>query len=137
LADDTVWGGGYPLAELEGSMKRIGIAIAGTALLVLLVAGPASADYPPSSQPPVHTFATQTPTVSTTTTAPTVEGTKTHSPAASDSVLGKTVTKSPGVGGTAFTGSDLVGPLGVGAALLVVGLALLYLGRRRAAANDR
>jgi hypothetical protein len=121
-------------------MKRIGISIAGTALLVLLLAGPATADYPPSSPPghttPPATLGTQTPVIPTTT-APTVEGSKTHSAAASENVLGETVTKSPGVGGTAFTGSDLVGPLGVGAALLVVGLALLYLGRRRAAASDR
>jgi LPXTG-motif cell wall-anchored protein len=51
--------------------------------------------------------------------------------------LGTTVTVSPGSGGTAFTGSDLAAPLALGGILLIVGLALLYLGRRRAAASDR
>lgn len=87
-------------------MRRILTMLIGSALLVLALAAPAMADYPPSTN--------------------------------SDSVLGKTVTVSPpGVGGTAFTGSDLTAPLALAGILLVVGLSLLYLGRRRAAAGDR
>ncbi|MGZ4150959.1 MAG: hypothetical protein ACXVP3_00790 [Actinomycetota bacterium] len=125
-------------------MKRILTTLFGTALLMLLVAAPAAADYPPS---PTHTPTrgpTQTPTQSPTesftqtpTLTPSVEGSETHSPSASTSVLGETVTVSPGSGGTAFTGSDVAGPLALGGILLVLGLAILSAGRRRAASSDR
>ncbi len=101
-------------------MKRIAIAVTALSIGVLLFAAPAAADndngYPPS---------------------PTVSGTVTKSPTASESVLGKTVTSSPGARETAFTGSDVAGPLALGGALLLLGLGLLYLGRRRAQTDDR
>jgi LPXTG-motif cell wall-anchored protein len=123
-------------------MKRILCTLFGTALLVLAVAAPAAADYPPSPTHPPTRAPTSSPTVSPTqsftqTPSPSVEGSETHSPSASASVLGETVTVSPGTGGTAFTGSDLAGPLAIAGILLVLGLALLYVGRRRAAASDR
>jgi LPXTG-motif cell wall-anchored protein len=129
-------------------MKRILTTLFGIALLMLVAAAPAAADYPPSptqtptrgpTQTPTQSF-TQTPTQSftqTPTLTPSVEGSETHSPSASTSVLGETVTVSPGSGGTAFTGSDVAGPLALGGILLVLGLALLYAGRRRAASSDR
>jgi LPXTG-motif cell wall-anchored protein len=127
-------------------MKRILGTLFGTALLVLAVAAPAAADYPPSPTQSPTRGPTQSPTVSPTvsptqsftqTPTPSVEGSETHSPSASSSVLGETVTVSPGAGGTAFTGSDVTGPLALGGILLVLGLALLYVSRRRAAASDR
>jgi LPXTG-motif cell wall-anchored protein len=112
-------------------MKRILGPLFGSALVLLALAGPAAADYPPS---PTHA-PTHSPTQSVTQ-KPSVEGSQTHTASASASVLGETVTISPG-GGTAFTGSDVTGPIALAGILLVLGLALLYLGRRRAAAGDR
>jgi LPXTG-motif cell wall-anchored protein len=106
-------------------MKRIAIAMAGATLIVLALSGPATAGYPPSP----------TPSETTPSVAPTE--TDTNSPSPSGSVLGETVTVSPGTGGTAFTGSDVMGPLALGGVLLVVGLALLYVSRRRATVDDR
>jgi LPXTG-motif cell wall-anchored protein len=103
-------------------MKRILITLAAAALALLVVAGPAAAEYPPSPTETVSPTETESPPVSPTHTT-------------SPSVLGETVTVSPGVGGTAFTGSDVAAPLALGGVLLVVGLALLYLSRRRAAAD--
>ena len=117
-------------------MRRILGAVFCSALLVLALAAPAVADYPPS---PTHTPSvapSQSPSVSPSP-SPSVEGSETRSSTPSDIVLGTTVTVSPGSGGTAFTGSDLAAPLALGGILLIVGLALLYLGRRRAAASDR
>jgi hypothetical protein len=112
-------------------MRRIVIALAGVAVGVVAFAGQASATYPP----PTPTSPTPTPTESSPT--PIVKGkTVSHSP--SSGVLGKTVTRSTGAqAGTAFTGSDLTGPASLAAVLLVLGLTLLYLGRRRAVAEDR
>jgi LPXTG-motif cell wall-anchored protein len=107
-------------------MKRIAIAMAGATLVVLALSGPATAGYPPSPTP----SETQTSSV-----GPTETDTPSNSP--SGSVLGETVTVSPGTGGTAFTGSDVMGPLALGGVLLVVGLALLYVSRRRATVDDR
>jgi hypothetical protein len=112
-------------------MRRIVIALAGVAVGVVAFTGQASATYPP----PTPTSPTPTPTESSPT--PIVKGkTVSHSP--SSGVLGKTVTRSTGAqAGTAFTGSDLTGPASLAAVLLVLGLTLLYLGRRRAVAEDR
>lgn len=125
-------------------MRRILSAVFCSALLVLALAAPAVADYPPS---PTHTSSvapSQSPSVSPSQSpseslspSPSVEGSETRSSTPSDIVLGTTVTVSPGSGGTAFTGSDLAAPLALGGILLIVGLALLYLGRRWAAASDR
>ena len=106
----------------EGSttMKRIAIAMLGAALFVPVLSAPAIADYPPSP-----------------TDTPSVRPTEVESESPSSSVLGETVTVSPGTAGTAFTGSDVMGPLALGGVLLVVGLALLYVSRRRAASDDR
>jgi LPXTG-motif cell wall-anchored protein len=112
-------------------MKRIAIAMAAATLVVLALSGPAIAGYPPSPTP----SESETPSVS-----PTETETPPNSPSPTSSVLGETVTVSPGTGGTggtAFTGSDVMGPLALGGVLLVVGLALLYVSRRRAAADDR
>jgi LPXTG-motif cell wall-anchored protein len=121
-------------------MKRILTTLFGIALLMLVAAAPAAADYPPSPTQTPTRGPTQTPTQSftqTPTLTPSVQGSEAHSPSASTSVLGETVTVSPGSGGTAFTGSDVAGPLALGGILLVLGLALLYAGRRRAASSDR
>ena len=119
-------------------MRRIVIALAGVAVGVVAFAGQASATYPPptpTSPTPTPTESSPPPTESSPT--PTVKGkTVSHSP--SSGVLGKTVTRSTGAqAGTAFTGSDLTGPASLAAVLLVLGLTLLYLGRRRAVAEDR
>ncbi len=111
-------------------MKRIAIAMAAATLVVLALSGPAIAGYPPSPTP----SESETPSVSPTETE------TPSSPSPTSSVLGETVTVSPGtggVGGTAFTGSDVMGPLALGGVLLFVGLALLYVSRRRAAVDDR
>jgi hypothetical protein len=108
-------------------MKKVLAVVLGISAAVVWLAGPAVADYPPSPSP----------SESASSPTPSVAGSETHAPSPSESVLGETVTVSPGVAGTAFTGSDLVGPLALGGILLVVGLALLYATRRRATAGDR
>jgi hypothetical protein len=129
-------------------MKRIAIALTGVALGLVFLAGPAAADYPPTTPPatttspptttaPPATTTSPPTTPATTTMSPSVKGSETESESPSDEVLGKTVTVSPGVGGTAFTGSDLIRPLALGGILLLVGLSLLYRTRRRAAADDK
>jgi cytoskeletal protein RodZ len=130
-------------------MRRIVIALAAVVVGMLAFTGQATATYPPptpTSPTPTPTSPTPTETSPTptetspapTSASPTVKGTTTQTHSPSGSVLGKTVTRPTGaVGGTAFTGSDLTGPATLAAVLLVLGLALLYLGRRRAAAEDR
>jgi hypothetical protein len=91
------------LSAMKGvmTMKRLVFAAATAVVVVLAIAQPAFADYPPK---PGH----QHP---------------------STSVAPKLITKAPS-GGIAFTGADVVGILLVALALAVVGLGLLWAARR-------
>lgn len=78
-------------------LKRLGVTVAAVAMMVVMSAGRALAQYPPSKPPP---------------TGPGQAGV-------------------PGVPGVPFTGTNITLGVVILVALLVVGTALLLLGRRR------